>query len=257
VGQITCTWGDGGDALFNLAWYPVTCGASAAWQLADIDSAEIRRCFDWFMFRSEGADAADAVLSIARVNGAIDHATGLLAEPQFLWLDPFHPVNRSVLDRVAVASPAIVSDQERALDAVGRARRAARRNKDLLDPLDYAARRIEAMAMRAQLPQRARELYADALADAQAGGDRKRCAADIEAIRDLCGDQLNRMMDSRDAFERLWVLENRPAGLSRVLAQYDHDREIWLAWLERFRMVRLAVATGRTLPSAAELGMGQ
>ena len=62
------------------------------------------------------------------------------------------------------------------------------------------------------------------------------------------------MLEARDAFERLWMRENRPAGLRRVLVQYDHDAELWLNWLEQFRVMRLAVATGRTLPPATELG---
>src|SRR5205814_10427994 len=47
AGQITCTWGDGGEALFPLAWYGVGCGAAAAWQATDVDSTGLRRTFDW------------------------------------------------------------------------------------------------------------------------------------------------------------------------------------------------------------------
>ena len=38
------------------------------------------------------------------------------------------------------------------------------------------------------------------------------------------------------------------------MEQYDHDAQVWLNWIEQFRVLRLIIATSRALPPASELG---
>jgi hypothetical protein len=252
MGQVLCTWGDGGEALFSLAWYPVACAAAAAWQDSPGEDPRFPSRFDWWLFRADGHDAADAERLIGRVHRRLREATGLVAEPLFCTLDPFNRVNRNVLALVADVAAPLAQDQQDALEAIARARTGARRNAALLDDLEFAARRIDGLAFRAASSVRARTLYLDALD--QAGRDRARARDDLTAIQDLCGDNLNHALAARDAFAALWNRDNRPAGLSRVLAQYDADAQMWLSRIEEFRILRLVVVTGRPLPAATDLG---
>lgn len=254
IGQITCTWGDGGEALFPLTWYPVAAGAMAAWSETGPDTAALRRDFDHWFLRSQGDDAADAIAHLSRVNPIVWRSTNLLAEPLFTWLDPSHPVNRGVLERLSAASPELRREMELALDAIARARTRAGRRSDQLDHLEFAARRILGIADRASSTQQARAWYIEAQRASQPGGDRKLAGARLDAVRDLTAQNLDRLLETRDAFARLWDLDHQPAGRSRVLAHYERDVARWLDRLEMFRMLRLLVVNGRPLPPAQEVG---
>jgi hypothetical protein len=254
IGQITCTWGDGGEALFPLTWYPVAAGATAAWSAAELDTMELRRDFDWWWLRADGMEAAEAVAHLASVNPILWRGTHLLAEPLFTWLDPAHPVNRGVLANLAAVAPELKREMEQAIDDLARARSRAGRRGDQLDALEFAARRVLGIADRATGMQQARAWYLEAQSASQPGGDRKRAAERLDAVRDLQSQQLDRLLETRDEFVRLWDREHLPAGRSRILAQYDRDIARTLDRLELFRMLRLLVANGRPLPAAKEVG---
>lgn len=254
IGQMTCTWGDGGEALFPLTWYPVAAGAMAAWSPAALDTAALRRDFDWWWLRADGSAAAEAVQHLSRVHALVWESTHLLAEPLLGWLDPAHPVNRGVLANLASAAPELRREMEQGVQRVADARARAGRRGEQLDALDFAARRILALADRASGAQQARAMYLEAQKASQPGGDRVRAGERLDAVRDLQSQQVDRALESRDAFARLWDREHQPAGRSRVIAQYDRDIARALDRLELFRMLRLLIVNGRPLPPAQEVG---
>jgi len=254
IGQMTCTWGDGGEALFDLTWYPVAAGAMAAWSESGPDTAALRRDFDWWWLRADGTNAAQAVAHLAQVNPITWRGTRLLAEPLFTWLDPAHPVNRGVLANLAGEAPALRREIEQAIECVARARARAGRRADRLDALEFAGHRILGIADRATSTQQARADYLEAQRASQPGGDRERAGQKLDAVRDLQARNLDRLIETRDAFTRLWDRDHQIAGRSRVLAQYDRDIARWTDRLELFRMLRLLVVNGRPLPPAQDVG---
>lgn len=254
LGQITCTWGDGGEALFPLTWYSVAAGAMASWSPAVLDTAELHRTFDWWWLRADGSNAADAIAHLGNANPIFWRGTQLLAEPLFTWLDPIHPVNRGVLARLAGVAPELEREMEAAMASIGMARSRASRRREQLEPLEFASRRILGVAECALGAQQARIWYLDAQRASQPGGDPKLAASRIESLRGIYARQFESLVDTRDAFARVWDSEHMPAGRSRVTAQYDRSIARAIDRLELFRMLRLLLVNGRGLPPAQEVG---
>jgi hypothetical protein len=253
LGQLLCTWDDGGDALFGLCWYPVLYGAGAAWRSGDYDPERFRAAFDWAFLRSSGTEAADAVALVASAHTILQASRPMDATTELSWLNPARGrLDRALLAMIGPPTLELRRAQERAIEQVERARVKARRNADQLDYVAFAARRIHAVGQRSIFAERMKAYYLDALEHA----DNKTRAVDrLNAILGLIAQGREQSAALRDEYQRLWLAENRPYWLGNVLAAFDRDLQVWSEKWDRVRVVTVEFRNGAALPTAESLGL--
>jgi hypothetical protein len=255
VGAITCVWADNGDAPFDLCWYALAGGAAAAWQEAPLDTTGLHDAFDWALLRSPGTDLADAVACLQRVHRVVQGVSRYDANLALYWQHPFgSSLDNQMMAAIGPVSGAVCRLAEEALLGVERTRARAAANRELLDAVAFAARRMHAIGMRGRVAADVAAAFRDlqSAAAARRAPEWKRA---MERIDSDLTEGRETTLELRDEQEGLWHRENRPYWLGNVLALYDRDAQLWLAEQDRFRRCDLSVRLGRPLPSAEDLAI--
>lgn len=253
-GAVICAWADNGEAPFDLNWYALAGAAAASWQSAELDTAALRTRFDWFLLRSREPRVADAVGRLQAIHRVVQGARRYDASLELFWEHPLGtPTDNDVLAALAPASASMRLLSETALTEIAQVRASTRRSVETLDALDFAARRLLALGLRARIaadvPVRYRELlYAES---------RRNDADFLKALREIQAELeegKEASVELREQQERLWLEEDRPYWLGNVLARYDHDIGIWEERIDGFRRCLAEARLGRPLPAAQTLG---
>ncbi|TMQ68507.1 MAG: hypothetical protein E6K78_00725 [Candidatus Eisenbacteria bacterium] len=132
IGQLDCSWDDGGEALAALLWYPALYGAAAAWQAGDCDPERFRKAFDWAFFRNPGTEMAEAIACLDSAHTIVSSVRPTDMTIELSWLNPVRPGTRPGADREnahprgAQPRPVGCLPGRRAQDAHRRAARAHR-----------------------------------------------------------------------------------------------------------------------------------
>jgi hypothetical protein len=254
IGQLDCTWNDGGEALFGLVWYPALYGAAAAWQPGDCDPERFRKTFDWAFFRNPGTEMSEAIERINRAHGLVGSLRPTDVTIELSWLNPvLGGMDRQLLAMLAPVAVPIRTAQEEAIERIRKARRSATRNVDLLDEYEAAAWRLHFLADRFLWATRIQELYQDAVANQVT--NRERAVGDMRTILGLLAQGRAWAVEMRALYERAWLLESRPYWLGNVLAQYDYDIATWQRRSEDFRIHGVLLRNGARLPPASQMGI--
>lgn len=256
IGQVNTTWDDYGDALFSMTWYPVVYGAAAAWQSGDSDPEKFRAAFDWAFFRNSGDEFSQAIMKINTAHemfksvGLTDANYNTVA-----WLSPFDPEQRKTLARFEPIARDLRLRQEEAIELIVRNRPKARRNADLLDAHEFAARRLDYIGMKAQYAKLIADLWQDAYQNQDTAGRVTRATGKINGVNGLLQDGRDGITALAAEYRRLWLAENRPYWLGNVMVQYDRETR---TWLDEIDVMRRAVATYRStrlLPNSEVVGL--
>jgi hypothetical protein len=248
IGMMNTTWDDDGESLFEMAWYPIALGAAAAWQEGTLDRAEFDKNFAWSFFRAEGNDLSAATVELGTAGGGLGD--------EVFWRDPFTTqfinFSRANVDRIKKMRLAVEDAQEK----VARNGNQARRNRENLDALMFAARRFDHLGRRYQVMQKFSDQYWDAYLNL---GDRTR----VRRLRYYTGAIYNNMREMaeelsivKEGYRKQWLAENRPYWLESVLARYDQMISIWLGKSRQMDEVLRKYEATSTLPSPEEFGLG-
>src|SRR5438093_8608577 len=217
IGQLDCSWDDGGEALAALLWYPALYGAAAAWQAGDCDPERFRKAFDWAFFRNPGTEMAEAIACLDSAHTIVSSVRPTDMTIELSWLNPVRSgLDRQLLAMLAPVAKQLRATQERALERIARTRIRGGRNLDLLDAYQAAALRMHTVGQRALIAQRIRELYQRALATQT--GDKK---AALSSLREMLGQLAQgraRTVELRALYEQAWLTESRPYWLGNLLA---------------------------------------
>lgn len=252
MGMLNTTWDDDGEALFDMAWYPIALGAAASWQEGATDVAGFDRDFDWSFFRNDGDHFVKATRAIGGVNSLLAVAT--TDEP--FWRDPFttqfQNQARNLKDKIVVMRKQVEDAQETIVKNEGR----ARRNRSTLEGMKFAAQRFDHLGRRYQVVQKFSDQYWDAYLNL---GDR----AKVRRLRYYSGAIYNNLREMaeelsilRDGYRRQWLAENRPYWLDSVLARYDQMISIWLSKSRQMDEALRRYEATSTLPNPEEFGLG-
>jgi hypothetical protein len=248
IGMMNTTWDDDGESLFEMAWYPIALGAAASWQEGTLDRAEFDKNFAWSFYRAEGNDLLAANLLLGSAGGGWTD--------EVFWRDPFSTqfINyaRSNADRLKQMRLAVEDAEEK----IARNGNQARRNRDSLAALDFAARRFDHLGRRYQVMQKFSDQYWDAYLNL---GDRTK----VRRLRYYSGAIYNNLREMaeelsilREGYRRQWLAENRPYWLESVLARYDQMISIWLMKSRAMEETLRKYEATSTLPSPEEFGLG-
>jgi hexosaminidase len=253
IGMMNTTWDDDGEALFEMAWYPIVLGAAASWQEGALDRAQFDDNFAWAFFRVEGNDLTTALLALGKAGSSI--STGTTTDEIF-WRDPFNTqfLNsaRANADKIKQMRLSVEDAEEQLI----RGEKSARRNRTSIDGMKLAARKFDHLGRRFEVMQKFSDQYWDAYLNL---GDRVK----VRRLRYYSGAIYNNLREMseelyilKEDYRKQWLAENRPYWLDSVLARYDGMITIWLAKSRQMDEALRRYEATSTLPDPEEFGLG-
>ncbi|HEV2762443.1 MAG TPA: beta-N-acetylhexosaminidase [Pyrinomonadaceae bacterium] len=256
LGVMNTQWDDDGETLFEMGWYGIVLGASAAWQDAPLDLKTFERDFDWSFFRREGDDLTRATRALGSVNTLL--GLGWQSSNALFWRGPFS--SQFIEERVRPLSEKTREMRlavEAAEETILRASAGVRRNRQTLDAMRFAARRFDHMGRRMQTLEQFSRDYWDAYLNL---GDRQRVRRLRRygggAIYNATREMAEELSELREAYRRQWLSENRPYWLDSVLARYDLAVQTWLAKGRALDEALRNYNETSTLPDPETFGLG-
>ncbi len=225
IGMMNTTWADDGEALFEMAWYPIVMGAAASWQEGTLDRTEFDNNFAWSFFRAEGNDLTLALLTIGKAGPSISNGA---TTDELFWRDPFNTpflnFARTNADKIKQMRLSVEDAEEQIL----RNEKDARRNRSSIDGMKLAARKFDHLGRRYEVMQKFSDQYWDAYLNL---GDRVK----VRKLRYYSGAIYNNLREMaeelsilKEEYRKQWLAENRPYWLESVLARYDGMIRMWL-----------------------------
>jgi hypothetical protein len=253
IGMMNTTWDDDGEALFDMAWYPIALGAAASWQEGALDRTQFDDNFAWSFFRTEGNDLTAALLAIGKAGPAI---SGGATSDELFWRDPFNPqlVNfaRTNAEKIKQLRLSVEDAEEQLI----RNDKHARRNRSSIDGMKLAARKFDHLGRRYEVMQKFSDQYWDAYLNL---GDRVK----VRKLRYYSGAIYNNLREMaeelsilKEDYRKQWLAENRPYWLESVLARYDQMSSIWLAKSKQMDEALRRYEATSILPDPEEFGLG-
>jgi len=253
IGMLNTTWDDDGEALFDMAWYPIALGAAASWQEGALDRAQFDDNFAWSFFRAEANDLTTALLTIGKAGPSI--SAGATTDELF-WRDPFGTqfVNfaRTNAEKIKQMRLSVEDGEEQLI----RNEKNVRRNRSSIDGMKLAARRFDHLGRRYEVMQKFSDQYWDAYLNL---GDRVK----VRKLRYYSGAIYNNLREMaeelsilKEDYRKQWLAENRPYWLESVLARYDQMISIWLAKSKQMDEALRRYEATSILPDPEEFGLG-
>ncbi|PYS67775.1 MAG: hypothetical protein DMF73_18475, partial [Acidobacteria bacterium] len=252
IGMMNTTWDDDGESLFEMSWYPIALGAAASWQEGALDVDQFDRNFDWSFFRAEGNEFVKATRSLGGVNTMLTAGT----TDELFWRDPFttqfQNQARTNTDKIKQMRTTVENAQELLIRNANR----ARRNRESLDSLKFAARRFDHLGRRYEVMQKFSDQYWDAYLNL---GDRTK-ARKLRYYSGAIYNNLREMAEElsilKDDYRKQWLAENRPYWLDSILVRYDQMISIWLTKSRAMDEALRKYEATSTLPNPEEFGLG-
>ncbi|HPA18134.1 MAG TPA: glycoside hydrolase family 20 zincin-like fold domain-containing protein [Verrucomicrobiae bacterium] len=214
VGMLNTAWDDDGENLTEYNWYGFLWSADCAWQPERFDTGRFEAAFAPAFYGADAPELTEAV-------NLLGSLPGVLRAPRYtdaaFWEDPFagqRPAGSDLAKRLRQ----IVESSGRARTLIGRGRSKARVHRTSLDAMDFAASRWSFLGRKF--------LAADDIAAAyrRAAEDPRNHTPAQAALHDGAS-RLHALaaevLQLRDEYRRLWLVENRPYYLETITARYD------------------------------------
>ena len=253
LGMLNTSWDDDGETLFEMAWYGVVLGAAASWQEGELDVAQFERNFDWAFFRhAEGDSFVRALRSLGSVNTLLGTTT---TNPLF-WQEPFTNAFQERARGLREKTRAMRLLVEGVEETLAREGKKARRNRQMIASVRFAAQRFGHMGRRMQVVEQFSRDYWQAYLNL---GDRRQVSKLRRyhgAIYNSLREMAEELATLKTGYREQWLAENRPYWLESVLARYD---QAIATWLNRSKAMEEAIREyneSSTLPNPEEFGLG-
>ena len=252
LGMMNTSWDDDGETLFEMTWYGHVLGAAAAWQPAPVDLDRFDRDYDWAFFRTDG----DKFVGVTKTLGGINTLLGAGELNSLFWREPltsgFQKTARDLRDKTKEMRLRVEAAEEILIRDAG----SARRNRETLTAMRFAARHLDHLGRRMQVVEALSRDYWDAYLNL---GDRTK----VRPLRIYSGSIYNslremaeEMVELRAAYRTQWLAENRPYWLDSVTARYDLAINDWLAGSRKLREALRRYDETSRLPDPEEFGLG-
>jgi hexosaminidase len=252
LGMLNTEWDDDGESLFETAWYGVALGAAASWQQGQLDTTRFERDFDWAFFRADG----DAFVRSIRALGGVNAMLGVGSTDQLFWQEPFTPAFQTQARKMSDKTKQMRLAVEEAEEDLRANETEARRNREMIPAMIFAARRFDHLGRRMEVVEQFSRDYWAAYLNL---GDRTR----VNRLRRYSGAIYNSLREMaeelsllRDGYRVRWLAENRPYWLTSVLARYDRMISVWLNKSQSVEEALREYADHSTLPSPESFGLG-
>ncbi|MCA1817380.1 MAG: beta-N-acetylhexosaminidase [Acidobacteria bacterium] len=252
LGMLNTEWDDDGESLFENAWYGVVLGAAASWQEGQLDVDRFERDFDWAYFRADGDQFVRSIRSLGSVNTLM----GAGSTDQLFWQEPFTSAFQAQARKSEDKTKQMRLVVEGVEETLRREGARARRNREAIPTMIFAARRFDHMGRRMEVVgQFSRDYWAAYLNL----GDRVR----VNRLRRYNGAVYNSLREMaeelsllREGYRERWLAENRPYWLQSILARYDRMISVWLNKSQALEEALRGYAEHNTLPDPEQFGLG-
>jgi len=265
IGTNVTVWNDDGESLYGPNWWSIVYGAACAWEPGQTPAQDFDQKFDWAFYRNSDHRFTDALKKLGHLNEVLRAAAPVDAYDQkwggawdrSFWQQPFSAEGQQDTQKALPVAELVRRTAEESFTVFTESAGRARRNGDTLAELEFAALKLDALAMRYQYAQEISQLYADALAH-EHDKDQGIVGSDLSNITSTNG----RLEDLRDyttrlteLYRRLWLSENLPTWLPNILLRYERNNEMWQELISRFHQISAEHWQGKPLPPADSLGL--
>ena len=253
IGVMNTNWDDDGETLFEMDWYGVGLGAAAGWENAPLDIEKFDRNFDWTFFRSEG----DVFTKSIRALGAASKTLGITeTQNSLFWQNPFTAQFQKRAAALAANAKQLRLNVEAAEESLIKNGAKARRNKEMIPAMRFAAQRFDHLGRRLIMIEQFSRIYWDAYLTMSDKSKARKLSYYSGAIYNYNREMAEELSELKRKYEKLYLAENKPSHLESVLARYDQSIQMWL---DKSRQISEALAQyneAGTLPKPEEIGIG-
>jgi hexosaminidase len=268
TGVFNTVWNDDGEGLFASDWYGVLFGAAAGWQKGESSIPQFEQSYGEVFHGDSTGKINQAQLELMAAHKLMQ-GLGMDSYPDdgsdaIFWIDPWSREGQQLSLRMQPIVHDLRMHAERAIDLV----RETRNKHDLQEPealeaLELGAYRFDAIGLKFQAAAEISKAYRNAYAHRaespeRVHGERPSVELDLMDISDIqgrCQDLRNSYSESKDAYEKLWLKENRPYALGNVLARYDMSIQLWTARGDWFQSLLHQWQKTGELPAPDEIGI--
>ena len=247
TGVLNTTWMDDGESMVNFTWYGLAYGAAHSWQKT-VDDEQFNASWDWTFYRADDHHFMGEVKSLSEIHNLLRQAVHSDGEDHLTWYDALTPEGQSLYLRMEPAAHQIRLTAEDVIADLLTNSYLARRNGDLLDYTEFAARRFDFLGQKAIYAKYIADLYSQAQARAS---DRSAVHPMLGRINGLIQDMGHQTTLLRGMYQKLWLAENQPYFLGNILARYDEELVRWEEASNRIRRSR-RIYDQHALPSLLE-----
>jgi hypothetical protein len=232
TGVLNTTWVDDGENLLNFTWYGLAYGAAHSWQKT-VDDQQFDASWDWTFYRADEHHFVGEVKSLSEVHDMLRQAVDSDGQDALTWYDALSPEGQSIYRRMEPAAHQIRLTAEDVVADLLTNSHLARRNDDLLNYTEFAARRFDFLGQKAIYAKYIVDLYARAQGRSSEPNVVEDTLGRISDPDGLIQDMRNQTTLLRDMYGKLWLRDNRPYFLGNILVRYEKELGRWEAAADR------------------------
>ena len=237
TGVLNTTWMDDGEGMVNFTWYGLAYGAAHSWQKT-VDDEQFNDSWDWTFYRADEHHFVGEVKSLSGIHNILREAIHTDGNDSLTWHDAMTPDGQAFYLRMEPAAHQIRLAAEDVVADLLQNSHLARRNGDLLDYTEFAARRFDFVGEKAIYAKYIADLYAQAQAHPSDRAAVRHLLGRINGGDSLIGDMRDQTTVLRGMYQKLWLGENEPYYLGVILARYDEELRRWEDVSNRIRRNR-------------------
>jgi hypothetical protein len=227
TGVLNTTWNDDGESMVNFTWYGLAYGAAQSWQTA-VDDEQFNASWDWTFYRADDHHFVGEVKSLSEIHGLLEHAVNTRGVDSLIWYDAFSPEGQSFYRRMEPTAHQIRLTSEDVIADLLENAHLARRNRDLLDYTEFAARRFDLLGQKAIYAKYIADLYFQAQSQTSDPKGARGFLRGVTGGRDsLVQNMRGQTLVLREMYRKLWLGENLPYYMDDILARYDEESGRW------------------------------
>jgi len=226
TGVLNTVWMDDGEGMVNFTWYGLAYGAAHSWQKT-VDDQQFNDSWDWTCYRADDHHFVTEIKSLMDIHNLLRQSVHSDGGDSLIWHDAFSPDGQSLYLQMEPTAHQIRLTAEDVIADLLTNSHLARRNRDLLDYTELAARRFDYLGQKAIYTKYINDLYAQAQAQAAKPAAVRHILGRINGGNSLIQDMRGQNQILRDMYQRLWLAENMPYYLGNILARYDEELNRW------------------------------